>query len=202
MEEKKIKLQYVLPSAQMVLAWTFLHWDHTIPFSGCDAPGPSPPFEIFFSINAPLALLRPFWEVSPPAIWGGDRYLLSPSWSDLIAIPAVGLLWYWVVLNHQALRQRGALRTFKWRPARFVLDGLLIVLGIVLGLMGIDYARQLLRSLEWVMRLIHGRGCYGPFWLELLSSITVGCALLGWCFVLLFGYGRDFIHCAHRTPAR
>ena len=198
-EEKKIKLRYVLPMAQMALAWTFLYWDRTIPFAGCDAPEPSPPFEIFFAINAPLALLRPFWKVLPPAIWGGDRYLLSPSLSDLIAIPAVGLLWYWVALNHRALRQHGAVLMFKWRPARFVLDGLLIVLGIVLGLKGIDYARQLVRSLGWVMPLIHGRGCYGPFWLELLSSVAVGGALLGWCFVFLFAYGRDFIHCARRT---
>jgi hypothetical protein len=199
MEAKKIKLRYVLPSAQMVLAWMLLH---QLPFSECDVPEPSPQFEIFFAINAPLALLRPFWTVSPPGIWGGDRYLWSPSLGALVAIPAVGLLWYLVALNHRALRQRGVLLTFKWRPARFVLDGLLIVLGIMLGLMGILYARQFVRSLGWVMPLIHGRGCYGPVWLELLSSVAVGCALLGWCFVLLLIYGRDFTHCAHRTAAR
>ena len=204
MRKSKINIKYALPLAQVIFAWMLLQWDHSLQnpanHNRCDMPGPSPPFEILFSINAPLLLPRPFWEGLFGSIWGYDSPV-TYWWRVSTLICAVVFLWHWVALNVQAVRRRGTILNFTWRPARFLIDGLLVALGLLLGLLGAGKAR-VVQYLPWFTRWIHETGCYAPIWLELLSAITAACVLLCWSFALVFFYGRDFVHCARRTMAK
>lgn len=198
-----MKIKYALPAAQMVFAcvlvagiqaqWNaFIHTRH-----GCDSPGPPPLSDVLIAINAPLAVPRAFWEALPGAFLGGGHYLPF-YWSAGIMVAAVGLFWCWVALNVQAWRQHRMVLMFRWRPARFVIDTLIAVSGLLTGLLGAtemsDAAREL--RLGWL-----GNRCFLPIWVDEASAIIVPCALLCWSFVLVFFYGRDFIYCARgKTP--
>jgi hypothetical protein len=184
-----MKLKYALPLVQMFVAWILVRWDNALQLAAmhrCEVPGPSSPaFGVLISINAPIAFPRAIWDQHLPYFW---------SFGMLVA--AVGLFWYWVVLNAHALRQRGMVLMFSWRPARLVMDTVLFASGIMIGLWGASGTSDAMRYLALDM---HGRGCYGPnLWFQ-LASIIVACILLSWSFVLVFFFGRDFIHCARGT---
>lgn len=190
------RIKYALAAAQMVLAWTLIRVDNALALAEiahthrCDSPGPTPALEVLLRINAPLVLPRALWEALGSALWGEYPYL-SYYWSVGMLIVVVGLLWYWVGLNVQAWRQRRAVLMFSWRPARFVADALFVGAGLVCGLATSPV-------IEFMPRTIQGAGCYGPMWMYWLSSIISAFALLGWSFVLVVFYGRDFIHCTRQ----
>lgn len=179
-----MKSKYALAAAQMVLAGVLLLWDNALQIGQhygsrlCDAPGPTPVHPVLLSINAPLAV--------PQAVW--NRYLPS-YWSMAIMIAAVGLFWYWVGMNVQAWRTRRMILMCSWRPARFFLDAVLILSGLICGLFGVGNARAIVRY--WPQEL--HMGCYTPLWSYTLSSSVVACVVLCWCFVLVFFYARDFV---------
>jgi hypothetical protein len=198
-----MKIKYALPIAQMVFAcllvagvqaqWNaFFHSRH-----GCDSPGSPPLFEVLLAINAPLVVPRVFWEALPSVFLGGGHYLPF-YWSTGIMVTAVGFFWFWVALNVQAWRQRRMVLMFRWRPAQFVTDTLIVVSGLLPGLLGVTEMRDVIRELRlgWL-----GNLCYVPIWVDEVSAIIVPCALLCWSFVLAFFYGRDLIYCVRsKTP--
>jgi hypothetical protein len=144
-------------------------------------PGPTPAFTVLISINAPLALPRSIW----------DRYLSSYKWSFAILVVAVGLFWYWIRLNAEVWRQQKQVLMFSWRPARSVIDTLLVASGIAFGLLGASGMRDAVRYAHLEMQ---GTGCFGPYpWFSLVPNVIIACCHLGWAFTLVFFFGRDLI---------
>jgi len=190
----------------MAVAWLLLLGDNALNNDAfhslhlCDMPGPSSPlFAVLLAINAPLAVPRALWEAISFALWG-SRTHLPYWWSVAVLVAAVGLIWYWAALNLQALRKRGTVLMFSWRPVRFSTDTLLIAVGLVFGLFGASSARGFTSDLQSDLR---GLSCYGPVWLYALSDAIMASALFVWSFALVLFFGRDFIHCVRgRTAAR
>jgi hypothetical protein len=188
-----MRIKYALPIVQMILASLLMRWDNALQIAAfkarpsCDMPGPTPAFTALISINAPLALPRVIW----------DRYLLSYNWSFAILVAAVGLFWYWIGLNAEAWRHQKKVLMFSWRPARSVIDTLLVASGIVFSLLGASNMRDAVRYAHLEMQ---GRGCFGPNpWFSLLPNVIIACCLLGWAFTLVFFFGRDLVHSARRN---
>jgi len=187
-----VKTKYALAAAQMALASALVWWDNALQIAQhyglhlCDSPGPTPVHPVLLSINAPLVVPQAMWEALPRAIWGT---FLPYYWSVGIMIAAVGLFWYWVGMNVQAWRARRTILMCSWRPARFFFDAVLILSGVICGLFGVGTARAVV--LYWPQEL--HMGCYTPLWSYTLSSSVVALALLCWCLVLVFFYGRDFV---------
>ena len=175
----------------MLLASTLLSWHNALflhAINQCDSPGPGPVLPILKSINAPLIL--------PGVLLGAidalllRNYSLPYYWSQGILISAVGVLWYSVAKNLQAWRTRRAVLMLSWRPARFLLDMFLVVIGLYSFLGAAASARERI-----TLRSLRGQGCYGPNSIFMLSTSASACVFLGWASVLVFVYGRDFIHC-------
>jgi hypothetical protein len=79
--------------------------------------------------------------------------------------------------------------TILWRPARFVLDAVLVVLGLAFGVVaaaGVWRHCATLSQFEfgWMLRAVS---------YELLAILTAVCLYLGWSVVLVLFCGRDFI---------
>lgn len=160
----------------------------------CDMPGPSPASYLLRALNAPLA----------HEVWSHPLYKL-PIWDngviadDVVLILAVGLLWYWVARNIRSWRQRRAVLMFSWRPARFSLDAFLVMYGALFGLIGLSGGYEAIRYAPFTS---HGGGCFGPrLWTQLLPSIATAGFYLAWAVVLIFFFGRDFIHASRRIVA-
>lgn len=46
---------------------------------------------------------------------------------------------------------------------------------------------------------LHGIGCWGPnFWISLVPSFAMAILYLAWSVVLIYFFGRDFIHASRR----
>ena len=181
-----MKTKYALPLVQMMLAATLLWWDHTLSRAAnrvCDMAGPSPAFGLLVAINLPVNLPRIVWE----------RYL-PYSWSVFIMIAAVGLFWYWIALNVHSWRRRQTVFSSWPRGAQLVVDVVIVAFGLVWGLYGVGMGYR-----EWPRSFTHGMGCFGlNLWFTLLPLIMTTCSFLAWSLVLIFFFGRDFIHCALR----
>ena len=183
-----MKIKYALPVAQMMLATTLLWWDHLlsrVADRACDMAGPTPAFSLLVAINMPVNLLRVVWYRHVP-------YPLE----DFILIAAVGLFWYWIARNVASWRQRRTLFSSWWRPVQLLVDLAIVAVGLVCCLYGVGKGYDGLRSFTY------GVGCFGPnLWFRFLPLILIGCSYLAWSFVLIFFFGRDFIHCALRKTA-
>jgi hypothetical protein len=181
-----MKIRYALPLVQMLLAATLLWWDHLLSRVGdraCDMAGPTPAFSLLIAINMPVSLPRMAWYRHVP-------YPLE----DFILIAAVGLFWYWVALNIPSWRRTGF--SSWWRPVQLVVDLAIVALGVVSGLYGVGKEYDGSRSFTY------GVGCFGPnLWFRFLPLILIGCFYLAWSLVLIFFFGRDFIHALRRAPA-
>jgi len=180
----------------MLLAWMLLRWDNIIQIAAfhqphhCDAPGPSPVFSVLISLNAPLAVPRSIWE---ELLYRSSSVIFAYYLSNALFIAAIGLFWYFVARNLDALRERRAILMFTWPPVRFAVDAVLVVLSLIPGLLGASAMRDAVRY--WPSNM-HAQGCYGPLWFHQTASLAIACLLLGWCFLVTFFYGRDFILCA------
>jgi len=186
-ERHGMKIRYTLAASQMFLACALLWCDHALQIAAshvCDVPGSSPALIMLLSINIPLALPRALWEPYLPHFW-----------SQAILISAVGLLWSWIAMNVRAWRTRGGILAFSWRPARFLVDTLLVALGLLCGL---GAARGASEAIGYWPLVLHRGGCFGPIWWYALSWSIVALILLGWSFALVFFYGIDFIRCSRR----
>jgi hypothetical protein len=183
-----MKIRYVLPPVQMAIAMALLLWNDTLLLASrrwCDMPGASPASRLLTSIDAPVALLSMAW----------DRYLSYP-WNVAARLGAVGIFWYWVALNMEAWRERKEILMISLRPARWTLDVLLFLSGFVLGVIGAEDMYEVIRYAPFATR----PGCFGPYpWLTIVPDATVACLLLGWSFVLVYFFSRDFVHSIRRS---
>jgi hypothetical protein len=178
----RVKLRYVLPMGQMVLAVALLWWFHVWSVAAsrtADMPGTPPAFTLLIAINAPVALPRALWY----------RHI-SDFWDQIILIVAVGLLWYRVALNVDCWRKDKSVFIFAWKPLRFVGDLALIALGMF-------WAFLCMR--EDTLRSFGGAasGLFQP-WLRTPFQIVVGAFLVIWSIALIYFFGRDFVRCILR----
>jgi hypothetical protein len=169
----RLKMKYVLPSVQMLLAvallvWTY-YWERAL-MRHADMPGTPPSFTLLISINAPLAIPRSLVF----------RYL--PGWWDEITlILAIGMLWYWVALTIESWQQSRRVCIFAYLPLRVTGDvialglGGLLVCGILLG---------------------HRTLGFPPHsWADWLLSVPSLCLMILWAAVLIIFFGRDLVDC-------
>jgi len=168
----RVRLRYVLPVAQMLLA-VFLYWRSDVwdkwAMRRYDMPGPSPAFTFLIAVNVPLAPFRAFLFRYLPVLW--DRVFF---------IATVGLLWYWVALNVESWRRDRKVRVFQCLPLRLIVDTFLAALGVFLGCILVVQGRQIHMNLQ--------------FSSPLLAPSVLG-GLLAWSLTLIFFFGRDLIQC-------
>jgi hypothetical protein len=183
--------KYLLPAFQMALTATVVFSPSAIQprFSRiCDMPGPNPIYTTLLYAYAPLTPPRLIWS----------RYV-SERTSFVVLIPVVGIFWYWVALNVQSWREKRRVVMFSWRPARWVVDILLVACGLVCGLAGLY---KLYAAASYAPSAMHGNGCYGPNpWFSLVPDILTGLFLLAWFIALVYPFGRDFIHSLRRLTS-
>ena len=172
-----MKLEYLLPLAQMGVAAALLRWSYLWQKAAMrimDLPGPAPAFTLLMSMNAPVFITR--------SLWG--RYLPDLGWENSALIAAIGVFWFWVALNVQSWRARGTVVLFSWAPLRMAADLLLIAMGAYLG---------------WF--------CIGPvigFPATAFSQLAWPWLIPTWAFLLFWSlgsvsiFGRDLLHCVLR----
>ena len=151
-----------------------------------DMPGPAPAFSLLASINFPVASLRVFWF----------RYLPG-WWDDIVFVAAIGFFWYWVALNVYSWQQKRTVRIFSSIPLRLTVDLLLIAMGTLVGIYAVTDELRLLAFVHGV----HGealRNCFPNNWPGWAWFIAIAGLHLAWSVVLIFFFGRDFIHCVLR----
>jgi hypothetical protein len=174
-------LRKVLPLSQIVVA-VFLWWRSyvwgTAMMHVQDMPGTSPYDTLLHSLNAPLVLLRGFfyWHLSEPLYRAA--FLLT-----------IGLFWYWVALNIEAWSRDRSVFIFRRVSLRVLTDLLLFALGLLCGFWFVQECPHVI-PLSWSWSAWGWEiGLLGP--------------LLIWSFVLVFFFGRDFVHCVRgKKPPR
>jgi hypothetical protein len=117
---RQMKIKYLLPAGVVALMVLLLRWNNSLRHVAarwCDVPGPAPADRLLMSLNAPLIFQSRVWYDS-----------FSYPWNVVTQLGAVGLFWYWVAVNISSWRRGGSMITISWRPARFALDALLILL--------------------------------------------------------------------------
>lgn len=156
----RAQLKCALPLVQMALAVGLLKrsevWYAAI-MRVSDSPGISPSFRLLMAINAPIGLPRRLWS----------RFLLG-SWDYPILIAAVGLLWYWVILNIDSWQRRGAVVMFSWKPMRLAGNLILIVTGGFWAMASVsndlDVRAIIHGALSQVLRDCYPRTLQGASW--------------------------------------
>ena len=176
-----IRLYALLPLAQMVIAGALL-WRSEL-FRALthlqDMPGPDRAFVLCISINAPVFLLRALWF----------RYLSG--WHDhALLIVVIGLLWFWVAFSIRSWQSRRAVGMFSWKPLRLAGDLLVTAVGALLGFVFV------MNFPEVVIRIKYSRDFTDALWLASEPAL-----FLAWSIVLIFFFGRDFIHSASQVQS-
>jgi hypothetical protein len=173
----RLKLKYLLPLVQMLLAVALLvwtdRWERAL-MRIQDMPETPPSFGLVMAINAPLAIPRALVF----------RYLPG-WWEDIALVAAIDVLWYWVSLNIGSWRQSHRVTMFSWIPLRLLGD----MIGVGIGVM-------------WAFVLWSGHSYSIPPLLALsdwLWFLPCVCLLILWSAVLILLFGRDFVHCLLRT---
>ena len=181
----RMKLKYVLPLAQMALAVWLLWWtiaSERAAMRHSDMPGTPLVFAFLVSINAPLALPRVF------------VFMHLPGWWEYITfIAAIGLLWYWVALNIHSWKRERSLFTFSWSPLRLTVDIVAISLGGILAYINwneIHHYMPIFSNWSWLVPSTRLSLAWSGFWF-IPSTVLY----LGWSVVLIYFFGRDFLHC-------
>ena len=115
-----LKLKYVLPVVQMILAaitiWWFYLWIN-LADRIYDAPGNPVGFTAMLLMNAPASALRNLF------------YDINPRWADAMYIGAVGALWRLVAFTMESLSARKTVAAFRKVPFRVATDMVLIAVG-------------------------------------------------------------------------
>lgn len=195
----QLRLKYALPLAQMLLASALLIcsslWAPAA-MRVCDMPGSTPAFGLLASINAPVAVARTFWISHLPGrtiTLADGRIAFFDLVDDATLVAAVGVFWYWVVLNIRCWRQWHAIIMFRWFPLRLATDGILMAVGLLSGFAGLVEGRHIVLASD-----PRGTGCFGPLvWSNWLSIVIAG-FFLSWSIGLIVLFGRDFLHCVVR----
>jgi hypothetical protein len=197
----RLKLKYVLPVLQMVLAFSLLRLSYLSQTGArCDMCGPGPAFDLLISINVPVVLARGFWWRSA---YDGFGPLVAFLLDDATVVAAVGLLWYWMALNIGAWRDRRTLFTFQWLPLRLTQDVLLIAAGVFWGIYCADEFSGG-AVLHWApiahrpgpTPAVWTPGQWTPWqlWSHWLWFIVIAGLHAAWFLILMFPGGRDFLH--------
>jgi hypothetical protein len=172
----RIRLRYVLPVVQMLLAVGLYRWSDAWLAAimrrarGEPYMGSSPGFDLLYSLNAPLWVVHTFYPHLPELL---DR---------VVFVSAIGLLWYWVALNFESLFRIRAVFTFSRPTLRVSSDLLLVVVGFLSGLL---LLRELLNF-------------HSPLWWSGWDWLC--CLFCGaWFVSLTYFFTRDFIACIRRA---
>lgn len=164
----RVKLRYILPMGQMILAfvtiWWYNIWIHLAERIQ-DFPGKPVGYNAVLLMNAPVSVARHLF------------YDLSPRWSDAMYVVSVGLLWYWVGLNMDFWYQRRTIVVFRWAPLRIATDLLLIGWG--------PYSVWQYRNID----IVHVARFDWPWFVPDFAS----CLVWGLGPSLIFG--RDLVQC-------
>ena len=180
----RLRLRWILPIAQILIAFGLYRWSDVwfrarmATARGEPFMAPSPGFTLLVLLNAPIAFLRSFYTRHLPEVW--DRALF---------IFAICLFWYWIALNIEQFPAKKTVTTFAIRPVRVLSDVLVMAVGSLVGLSAVS------RAWWWIPRMAMPI----PEWLWRLGALI---SLLGWCFILLFFFGRDLALCATRRKPR
>jgi hypothetical protein len=175
----RLKLKYVLPLAQTLLAvgllvWTD-RWERAL-MRIDDMPGTPPSFTLLMAINAPLAMPRALVF----------RYLHG-WWDDITLVLAIAVFWYWVSLNIESWQQSRRLFFFSWTPLRLAGDTIVIGIGVA-----------------WTFVLWRGHAYSLPPHLPLtdwLWFVPCTCLPILWSAMLILMFGRDFVYCLIHSKA-
>ena len=167
------KLEYVVPSLQVLLAiallvWTY-RWQEAL-MRIQDMPGTPPFFALLIAINAPLAFPRALVFRHLPGWW---------EWITLVV--AIGMLWYWVSLNIKSWRQSRRVFMFSWTPLRLAGDAVAVGIGAM-----------------WVFVLLRDRAFRLPVLIsskDWLWFVPCWCLTILWAATLILLFGRDFAQC-------
>lgn len=169
----RLKLKYVLPLLQMLLAVALLVWTDRWQQALMriqDMPGTPPSFTLLIAINAPLAMPRALVF----------RYLPG-WWDDITLVVAIGMFWYWVSLNIKSWQQSRRVFMFSWIPLRLAGDTIAVCIGAM-----------------WVFVLSQNRAYSLPVlvsstdWLWFVPCL---CLPMLWAATLILLFGRDFAQC-------
>lgn len=164
----RVKLRYVLPLAQMILAavtiWWFYLWIN-LADRIYDSPGSPVGFNAVLLMNAPVSIARSLF------------YQLSPQWSDSMYVASVGILWYWVALNVDSWYERRRVVMFRRVPIRIATDLVLIMLGPYSIWQGRNIDLVYIAQFAWK-------------W-----SVPVFASCLLWMLGPPLLFGRDLVHC-------
>ena len=181
----RLKLKYVLPLVQTLLAVALLvwtdHWERAL-MRIQDMPGTPPSFTLLIAINAPLALPRARAFRYLP---GGDGW-----WDDITLVLAIWVFWHWVALSIESWQRGRHIAMFSWVPLRLVTDVTAIGIGVM-----------------WAFLLLHSRSSYSlpPLlsWTDWLWFVPCICLPILWSAVLIILFGRDFVSCLrhHKTKS-
>jgi hypothetical protein len=103
-------------------------------------------------------------------------------WELGLTVATIGVLWYWVALNIDSLRERRAILHFAWAPLRIATDLMLTAMGACLGVICVASMVSSLLPLPW--------------------RIPTYASLLIWSFVPMFIFGRDLVYCVRRKSPK
>jgi hypothetical protein len=170
-----VRLYVLLPLAQMSIAGVLLWWSEL--FRALtrlqDMRGPERAFVLCISINAPVFLPRVLWF----------RHLFG--WHEqVLLIAVIGLLWLWVALNITSWQRRQAVMMFSWKPLRLAGDLLPTAMGALLGFVVVMNLPEVVRGIKY------SRSFTDAVWIGSEPAL-----FLAWSIVLIFFFGRDFVHC-------
>ncbi len=167
----RVRLRYVLPAAQMLVALGLYRWSD-VWFETLKAHhevlADSPAFTLLVSLNAPLAIMRVLYY----------RHV-SELWDRVVFVLAVGLLWYWVALSIESWRANRTLVTFSWAPLRLAADLLMLALGAFWGLSLIFQGHQMYLELVAFSSWLWVPGVFA--------------SVLAWSLALIYFPIRDFV---------
>jgi hypothetical protein len=164
----RLKLKYVLPIVQTLLAVALLIWNRA-ELHKQSVYGTPLPFKLLCSINAPVALLREL-------LWSHRLYC---RWDYILFVAAIGVFWYWVALNIHSWRQTRRVLMFSWAPLRLAGDAVAVGTG---ALWLFVYWRE-------------PRSPYMPAWPNWIDFLMA--LLIMWSVALIFFFWRD-LHCVLR----
>jgi len=164
----RLKLKYVLPIVQSLLAVALIIWNRAEAQSVYGTPLP---FKLLCSINAPVAVLREL-------LWSHRLY---GWWDYILFVAAIGVFWYWVALNIHSWRQTRRVLMFSWEPLRLAGDALAVGTGALWLFIYWREPRSPYMPVSWLS------------WIDFLMAL-----LSLWSVALIFFFGRDLIHCVLR----
>ena len=179
--ERILRLRYVLPTIQVILAVLLFWYDRNIWFPrmrGHSMPRLSPGWRVSAAINAPVLLVRQLWF----------RHTSQYS-DDVLYVIAVGIFWLWVAISLSSWKSNRTIAVPETKPLRVAADMFGLAVGVILvaavfvsdlhGNTLSDGLERFLGSLAYEFRL--------GGWAWLFETLIHGC----WAVLILFIFVAD-----------